>query len=89
LETTATATDSQNINFHIKAAKSAFDSFIYALDSPAARRQYPKRLKIFLKFAGMPGKTVEEQAAAFLAKNDIRFIKTSLSVSLNTIKKEF
>jgi hypothetical protein len=33
----------------------------------------------------MPGKTVEEQAAAFLAKNDIRFIKTSLSVSLNTI----
>jgi site-specific recombinase XerC len=53
-------------------------SFIYALDSPAARKQYPKRLKIFLTFTGMPGKTVEEQAAAFLAKNDIQFYRDSI-----------
>jgi integrase len=60
------------------AATSSLASFIYALDSPAAREQYPKRLKIFLTFTGMPGKTVEEQAASFLAKNDIQFYRDSI-----------
>jgi integrase len=60
------------------AHASSLASFIYALDSPAAREQYPKRLKIFLTFTGMPGKTVEEQAAAFLAKNDIQFYRDSI-----------
>jgi integrase len=62
-------------------------SFIYALDSPAARREYPKRLKIFLNFIGMPGKTVEEQAAAFLAKNDIQFYRDSI-IRFITYNKE-
>jgi site-specific recombinase XerC len=62
-------------------------SFIYALDSRAARREYPKRLDIFLKFAGMPGKTVEERAAAFLAKNDTRFYQDVI-ISFITYNKE-
>jgi hypothetical protein len=63
-------------------------SFIYALDSPAARREYPKRLKIFLKFASMPGKTFEEMAASFLIKNDdIQFYRHSIISFINYNKQ--
>jgi integrase len=34
---------------------------------------------MFLDFTGMPGKTVEEQAVAFLMKNDIQFYRDSIT----------
>lgn len=43
------------------------DSFIYALKSLEARRQYPKRLKLFFDFVGVGG-TLPEQASNFLAR---------------------
>jgi hypothetical protein len=52
--------------------------FIYALDSPATRREYPIRLDMFLKFAGIPGKNVEERATAFLATNDVQFYRDAV-----------
>jgi hypothetical protein len=42
-------------------------SFMYALKSTEARRQYPKRLKMFYDFLGLPG-SLEEQASDFLEK---------------------
>jgi len=72
---TASAEEAASV---INSSSSPLASFIYALDSHAAREQYPKRLKIFLTFTGMPGKTVEEQAASFLAKNDIQFYRDSI-----------
>jgi hypothetical protein len=42
-------------------------SFMYALKSTEARRQYPKRLKMFYDFLGLPG-SLEEQATDFLEK---------------------
>ena len=43
------------------------DSFMYALKSSEARRQYPKRLKLFFDFIGVGG-TLPEQASNFLAR---------------------
>jgi hypothetical protein len=57
------------------SSPSALAPFIYALGSSATRCEYPKGLDIFLKFAGMPGETVEERAAAFLTINDIQFYR--------------
>jgi integrase len=46
----------------------ALSSFIYALKSEGTKEQYLFRLKIFFSSLQIPGKTVEEQAAAFLDK---------------------
>jgi hypothetical protein len=40
-------------------------SFMYALKSSEARRQYPKRLKMLFDFLGLPD-SLEEQATEFL-----------------------
>jgi hypothetical protein len=47
-------------------------SFMYALKSSEARRQYPRRLKLFFDFAGFEG-TLNEQGTEFLnsLKEDI------------------
>jgi hypothetical protein len=42
-------------------------SFMYALKSSEARRQYPKRLKMLFNFLGLPG-SLEAQAKEFLEK---------------------
>jgi hypothetical protein len=42
-------------------------SFMYALKSSEARRQYPKRLKMLFDFLDLPG-SLEEQAIGFLNK---------------------
>src|SRR5919197_1540607 len=42
-------------------------SFMYALKSSEARRQYPKRLKMLFDFLGFLG-SLEEQAKEFLEK---------------------
>ena len=46
---------------------SPLDSFMYALKSFEARRQYPKRLKLFFDFLGLDG-TLTEQSSDFLAR---------------------
>jgi hypothetical protein len=43
-------------------------SFMYALKSSEARRQYPKRLKMLFDFLGLP-ETLEEPAKSFLDKS--------------------
>ena len=46
---------------------SPMDSFMYVLKSSEARRQYPKRLKLFFVFIGVGG-TLPEQASDFLSR---------------------
>ena len=55
-----------------ETASSPIHSFIYALKSSEARRQYPRRLKLFFDFVGLRG-TLNEQAMEFLMRlrNDI------------------
>jgi hypothetical protein len=42
--------------------------FTYALKSPETRRQYPRRLKVFLDFLNPDGISLDEQALQFLSK---------------------
>jgi predicted transport protein len=41
--------------------------FLYALRAPETRRQYPRRLKVFLDYLKLEG-PIEQQAKEFLAK---------------------
>ena len=41
--------------------------FLYALKAPETRRQYPRRLKVFLDYLKLEG-TLEQQAKGFLSK---------------------
>ena len=54
-------------------------SFMYALKSSEARRQYPKRLKMLFDFLDLPG-SLEEQATAFLdkARQNIQWSQDSI-----------
>jgi hypothetical protein len=49
------------------SASSPIDSFMYALKSSEARRQYPRRLKLFFDFIGLRG-LLNEQAMEFLMR---------------------
>ncbi len=53
--------------------------FLYALRAPETRRQYPKRLRVFLDFLKLEG-SLEKQAIEFLARanQDPRWAQTSL-----------
>jgi hypothetical protein len=42
-------------------------NFLFALKSPESKRQYPKRLEIFLNFLNLDGR-FEEKAIAFYEK---------------------
>src|SRR5690349_13608797 len=44
---------------------SAFFRFIYALKAPETKRQYPKRLEVFLDYLKLQGNTIEEKANRF------------------------
>jgi hypothetical protein len=44
--------------------RSPMTVFAYALKAPESRRQYPRRLKIFLDYLGLEG-SLEEQAEQF------------------------
>ena len=39
-----------------------FQKFIYALRAQETKRQYPKRLQIFLNYLQIHGKTIEEKS---------------------------
>lgn len=59
--------------------QSALYSFMYALKSSEARRQYPKRLEMLFDFMELPG-SLEEQATEFLkrARQDIQSCQDSI-----------
>lgn len=42
-----------------------FQKFVYALRAPESKRQYPRRLQVFLDFVNVPGLTVEEKVGLF------------------------
>jgi hypothetical protein len=42
--------------------------FLYALKAPETRRQWPRRLKVFLDFLKLEGTTMEERAKQFMIK---------------------
>ena len=44
---------------------SAYFRFIYALKAPETKRQYPKRLEVFLDYLKLEGNTIEEKANKF------------------------
>ncbi|MGD1838534.1 MAG: hypothetical protein ACPKPY_10825 [Nitrososphaeraceae archaeon] len=44
------------------AKTSPYDSFMFGLKAEETRRQWPKRLDVFLKFLELDGKTIEERA---------------------------
>jgi hypothetical protein len=63
-------------------------SFMYALKSSEARRQYPKRLKMLFDFLGLIG-SLEEQANDFLnkARQNIQWSQDSIMKFLNFHKQ--
>jgi integrase len=63
-------------------------SFMYALNSSEARRQYPKRLKMLFDFLNLSG-SLEEQANKFLdkARQNIQWSQDSIMKFLNYHKE--
>ena len=59
---------------------SAYFRFIYALKAPETKRQYPKRLEVFLDYLKLQGTTIEEKANEFytFALNNARVFQNRL-----------
>jgi hypothetical protein len=71
-------------------AKRALDSFINALPSTKSQREYKFKLKTFLDFHGLSGKTLEEQVKAFIEKskkNGAQWIQSSIISFVNHYKQ--
>jgi hypothetical protein len=64
------------------------NSFIYALKSSEAQRQYPMRLRLFFDFLGLPV-SLEEQAEAFLekSKDNVQWTQDSITSFVNYHKQ--
>jgi len=60
-------------------AENPLSVFEYALRSPESKRQYPKRLKVFLDFLKIDG-DIEKQAITFVSKdeNDTKWAQDNL-----------
>ena len=54
------------------AAGDALASFLYAIKSKETKKQYLNRLQRFFDFLEIPGNSLEEQAAKFLAHAKIK-----------------
>ena len=46
----------------LSTSTSPYLKFEYALHAPATKRQYPKRLEVFLNFLKIKGETIEEKS---------------------------
>lgn len=59
---------------------SSYFRFIYSLKAPETKRQYPKRLEVFLDYLQLSGSTVEEKATQFyeFIKQDPRTFQNAL-----------
>ena len=44
---------------------SPYQKFMYALNAPESKRQYPKRLQIFFNYLQIKGLTIEEKTNSF------------------------
>lgn len=70
--------DGNNINYNNYAiSRSAIG--LYALKAPETRRQYPRRLKVFLDYMKLEG-PIEQQAVQFLTliKQNSQWLQSSL-----------
>lgn len=63
---------------------SPYFRFIYALKAPETKRQYPKRLEVFLDYLKLQGSTVEAKANQFY-----EFIKQDPRIFQNTLLNYF
>ncbi|HXS60523.1 MAG TPA: hypothetical protein VN703_06905 [Candidatus Sulfopaludibacter sp.] len=54
--------------------------FLYALKAPESKRQYPRRLEVFLNFINIPGSTLEERLYNFYksSKSNTEWLQDSL-----------
>jgi hypothetical protein len=59
---------------------SPYFRFIYALKAPETKRQYPKRLEVFLDYLRLQGSTIEEKANQFYEyiKQDTKTFQNAL-----------
>jgi len=57
-----------------------YNRFIYALRAPESKRQYPKRLEVFLTFIDMEGSSLQEKLynLYYKAKSDTQWLQDSL-----------
>jgi hypothetical protein len=60
---------------------SPYRKFFYALNASETKRQYPRRLQIFLEYLRIEGSTIEENANSFyklVEKNGARWLESHL-----------
>ena len=57
-----------------------YNRFIYALKAPESKRQYPKRLEVFLNFISIEGSNLQEKLYNLYihAKGDTEWLQDSL-----------
>ena len=55
----------QDYNNNSSTKISPYSRFIYALNAPESKRQYPTRFQVFLDFLKLDGLTIEEKANKF------------------------
>lgn len=65
---------------HKNGLISPYNRFLYALKAPETKRQYPKRLEVFLNFIEIPEGTTEERLSIFYkqSKPDIEWLQNAL-----------
>jgi hypothetical protein len=73
---------------HKEKVQDPMEVFLYALRAPETRRQYPRRLKVFLDYLKLEG-PIEQQATEFLskAKQNVQWAQNSL-MQFITFQKE-
>jgi hypothetical protein len=62
---------------------------LYALKAPETKRQYPKRIEIFLNFVGITGSNIDEKLVNFYdqVKTNSNWLQNAL-ISFITFQKE-
>jgi hypothetical protein len=68
---------------------SPYNRFLYALKAPESKRQYPKRLEVFLNYIDMEGSSLEERLSNLYdkAKSDPAWLQDSL-IDFIMVQKE-
>lgn len=69
-------------------AADPLSNFLYALRAPETKRQYPRRLKVFLDYLGLDG-DLKDQAKVFLAKvrSDPQWVQNTLMQFISAQKQ--
>ena len=67
-----------------------YNRFIYALKAPESKRQYPKRLEVFLNFINIEGLNLQEKLYTLYhkSKSDTEWLQDSLLDFIVFKKKE-